>query len=100
MILGRDRDFQKCHGVSLFRKFFQRVENSFGAWIDADRRTIAPEDQSILVDDEQRAFAVTILSAVGSVFLGDSTFGLEVGQQWEMQPTILRKGCVTPRSVY
>ena len=55
----------------LFWKVFQRLEDSVGAWVDGDRRAVAPPDHALLVDHEQRALATPVGLAVGSVATGD-----------------------------
>jgi DNA-binding FadR family transcriptional regulator len=39
----------------LLRKVRERVQNAVGAWIDGDRRAVAPEDHPLAVEDEKLA---------------------------------------------
>src|SRR4029077_3193036 len=34
---------------------FQRIEHAVGAGVELDRRDLAPEDEAVAVDDEERA---------------------------------------------
>jgi hypothetical protein len=67
---------------------FKCFKNPVGAWIDGNGREIAPEDLSLLVDDEQSPFANPFLFAIGAILLCDSAFRFKIGKQREMQVTV------------
>src|SRR4051794_17709019 len=70
----------------------ERLEDAVGARVDADRRGVAPRDRAIVIEDEQRARRGALIVVVGAVAPCNLSLRLEVGQQREPQPAILRVG--------
>src|SRR2546428_3716868 len=69
----------------------QRSEDAVGSRIDVDRRHVAPGDHAVGVDHEQRPFAGALSIPVHAVGARQLSLGLEVGEQGELDPVVLRK---------
>src|SRR5262245_44309495 len=85
--------------TSVVWHFLQCVENPIGAGIDGNRRTVAPEDHSVAVDDEQRPFANTLAFAIRAVGLCGGTLWVKIGQQREVQAPRSGVGFMTPDAI-
>lgn len=80
-------------------EFFQRIKDAIRAWVDCNRGEVAPENHAVAIDNEQGAIADAFSIAVGAVSSCYGAFGLEVGDQLEMQPAIPRESLMAPRPI-
>jgi len=92
-------EFSVCSRLLLPGQPFKCIENAVGAGIDRNGRAIAPNDDTIFIDDKQGSFANAVLFPIRSVGPGDSAFGLEVSKQREAEFPVLGKSLVTPDTV-
>ncbi len=74
------RSARGCARRALLRQRLQRLQNAVRAGVHPDRRQIAPVDQSVLVDHEQRPLRGALARAVRTVGSGHLTLRFEVGQ--------------------
>jgi hypothetical protein len=88
-----------CLAGHLLRKVRERVQNAVGAWIDGDRRAVAPEDHPLAVEDEKRSLAHALALAIGAIRFRDLAFRMEVGKQREVDVAVFRKGLVAPSRI-
>src|SRR5437879_6668727 len=82
--------------VSLLRHFFQCFKNAVCTRVHCNWRTIAPENFSFFVKNEQRAFANAFAFAIRPIFFGTCPFGLNISHQRKMQMAVLRESGVAP----
>src|SRR5437870_12044585 len=68
--------------------------------IDSVRWEIAPSDDPLRIDYEQRPRRFTVAFGEDPVHPGDSSLGVEVGEKREVQAAIFRKCQMTPDSVH
>src|SRR5437016_5907413 len=78
---------------------FQCVENAVRARIDRNGGEIAPENHPIPVEHEQGALAHPLAIPIGPVLLCHRAFGLEIGQQREMQVARLCECLMAPCAI-
>ena len=85
---------------SYFGKLSSACKNSVGAGVHGDRREVAPRDDSVFVDDEQRSFANAVGFPIDPIHLGDGSLGLEIRQQRKMQVPVFGKSLVAPYAIH
>jgi hypothetical protein len=82
------------------RQSLECGEHAVRARIHVDRRYVAPPDDAVRIDDEQRAFTDAVVTPVGTIGAGDRPLWLEVGEQREAQVLGFLEGAVTPDAVH
>ena len=106
VIAGADGQVQHgCHRCVMpscrppVRQRLERVEDAVGAGIHADRREVAPADDAVAVDHEQRALGEAVLLAIHAVAPRHVALGLEVGEQRKLELAASRERAMAPRAV-
>src|SRR3989441_1447252 len=81
----------------------ERVEgtqDAVGAGVDPDGRDVAPADDPVTVDDEQRSLAEPVAVAIHAVAARHRPLGLEVGEQGEVQVALAGERSVAPGAIH
>src|SRR6266446_2378363 len=87
-------------GSSLARQGFEGAQDAIRTGIHVDRRDVAPADDPVTVDDEQRSLAEPVAVAVHAVTPRHRPFGLEVREQGEMQFALAGERSVAPGAIH
>src|SRR3954452_188167 len=77
--------------------FFEGGDDAFSTRIHAHRRNMAPADDSIRIDYEQRALTHALALTIRTILPRDRAFWFEVREERKMQFTIFAERGVTPR---
>src|SRR2546430_16262816 len=78
----------------------QGAQNAIRPGIDADRRDVAPADDPVAVDDEQRPLRKPVAVTVHTVAARHRTLRLEVREQGKMQLPVARECGMAPDAIY
>src|SRR5207249_2147934 len=81
----------------------ERVEgtqDAVGAGVDGDGRDVAPPNDSVTVDDEQRSLAEPVALAVHAVAPRHRPLGLEVREQGEVELALVGERSVAPGAIH
>ena len=96
---GCDGYSQKTHDVTAAGSFSNASRMPSAPGLTATGDKVAPENDALPVDHEQRTIAYAFTWAVSAVTLGDIPLRLKFGQQREMQMPVPGERLMTPSAV-
>src|SRR5205807_4543286 len=80
-------------------EFLECGKDSVSPRVDTIRGEVAPSDDSLRIDHEERPRRFAVAFGEDAVCPGDGPFGVEIGEERKVQVAILRKRQMTPDSV-
>src|SRR5207244_9309579 len=75
-------------------------QDAVRAGVDGDGRDVAPPNDSVTVDDEQRSLAEPVALAVHAVAPRHRPLGLEVREQGEVELALVSERSVAPGTIH
>src|SRR2546425_2700514 len=78
----------------------ERTQDAVRAGVDGDGRDVAPPNDSVTVDDEQRSLAEPVALAVHAVAPRHGPLGLEVREQGEVELALVGERSVAPGAIH
>src|SRR5204862_6187607 len=76
------------------------AQDAIRTGIHVDRRDVAPADDPVTVDDEQRSLAEPVALAVRAVAPRYRSLRLEIREQGKVQPALVGERSVAPRAIH